>query len=340
MQKAFSSLLLAISILFTHAVISRDTHLDHYLSVIAEYAPDFSPQERANLYYQVLRSIDEQRGNVSLESATKDLAEKLQKGFGKIIAHSDLNEINDPKVSETSLTNNEEQTKLLFELIKNLDNKTHSMSDSITLLSSLETLLAWYEQKNDTAAIQFLSELQKSKTVSFLNDLLQVADILQLPKDFVLLLTEPITDIWANNLQATLARKDFKDSIKNISRFLGKELSVHPISFPPKIKLLHTLRHNDEITSAAFSPDGKQMVTTSADSIMTIWNTDSGKSILILQDDNFPDSSIFSPDGTKILSWSDTKAKLWDARTGNLISTLTFPQKVISVAFNNTSSKF
>jgi hypothetical protein len=82
--------------------------------------------------------------------------------------------------------------------------------------------------------------------------------------------------------------------------------------------------HTNGVFSAAFSPDGKRIVTASRDKTARLWNAETGKSIGELQghtDGVF--SAAFSPDGNRIVtaSWDKT-ARLWEvfANTQELVS--------------------
>jgi WD40 repeat protein/serine/threonine protein kinase len=87
------------------------------------------------------------------------------------------------------------------------------------------------------------------------------------------------------------------------------------------------------VASAAFSPDGKRIVTASWDSSAKIWDAESGKSQLRLDratagklgaHQGFVNSAVFSPDaeGQWILTASDDgTARLWDAATGEVLKT-------------------
>ena len=71
--------------------------------------------------------------------------------------------------------------------------------------------------------------------------------------------------------------------------------------------------------SAAFSPDGKRIVTASSDKTARLWDAETGKPIgepLRGHEDDVR-SAAFSPDGKRIVTASDDKtARLWDAATG------------------------
>ncbi len=69
--------------------------------------------------------------------------------------------------------------------------------------------------------------------------------------------------------------------------------------------------HTDSVVSAAFSKDGKMVVTGSWDNNARVWDVASGKLLLLLSaNSGYVNSVAFSPDGTKVLTGSNT-ARLW-----------------------------
>ena len=84
------------------------------------------------------------------------------------------------------------------------------------------------------------------------------------------------------------------------------------------------LHHKGLVISAAFSPDGKRIVTASGDYTARVWDAAAGKLLATLAGHkNVVYSAAFSPDGNRIVtaSWDHT-AKVWDAANGQLIFTL------------------
>ncbi len=79
--------------------------------------------------------------------------------------------------------------------------------------------------------------------------------------------------------------------------------------------------HTDFVTSAAFSPDGKTIVTTSADNTARLWDVESGAEIRrFTGHSEFVWSVTFSPDGKYIVTGSrDRTARMWDVLTGDEI---------------------
>ena len=76
------------------------------------------------------------------------------------------------------------------------------------------------------------------------------------------------------------------------------------------------------VYSAAFSPDGKRIVTASDDKTARIWDAATGKPIgePLKGHDDVVWSAAFSPDGKRIVTASSDKtARIWDAATGKPI---------------------
>jgi WD40 repeat protein len=91
--------------------------------------------------------------------------------------------------------------------------------------------------------------------------------------------------------------------------------------------------HSDGVLSAAFSPDGRQVLTASADRTARLWDLPSAKEVIRFEGhtDNVT-SAEFSADGKAILTTSlDHSARVWDAHSGRPIAT--FEAHVTSATF-------
>jgi WD40 repeat protein len=95
--------------------------------------------------------------------------------------------------------------------------------------------------------------------------------------------------------------------------------------------------HEGPVVSAAFSPDGTRVVTSSDDNTARVWNAASGREIAALRGhERKVNSAAFSPDGTRVVTSSDDKtARVWNAASGREIAALRgHERKISSVAFS------
>ncbi|MEO8286520.1 MAG: fasciclin domain-containing protein [Chloroflexota bacterium] len=90
------------------------------------------------------------------------------------------------------------------------------------------------------------------------------------------------------------------------------------LSVPSSTDEMQLTGHTDAVWQAVFSPDGKKIVTASADGTVRIWDAVSGKTLLtITGHTDEVRGAVFSPDGKTVLTASgDKTARIWDATTG------------------------
>ncbi len=88
-----------------------------------------------------------------------------------------------------------------------------------------------------------------------------------------------------------------------------------------EIAVLHG--HGNSVNSAAFSPDGKRIVTASYDQTARIWDAATAKEIAVLRGhEGNVRSAAFSPDGSRIVTASDDQtARIWDVRLETMSTT-------------------
>jgi len=95
--------------------------------------------------------------------------------------------------------------------------------------------------------------------------------------------------------------------------------------------------HNDSVESVTYSPDGRYIVSGSADRAIKVWDATTYEEVATLRGhDGFVQSVVYSPDGRYIVSGSQDKTiKVWDTRTYKEVATLTgHTQLVLSVAYS------
>src|SRR5262249_41977664 len=100
--------------------------------------------------------------------------------------------------------------------------------------------------------------------------------------------------------------------------------------------------HSNSVVRAAFSGDGKRVVTASEDTTARIWDAESGKEIAGLQGHAGPvRSAAFSGDDRRVVTASnDTTARIWDAESGEAIAVLKgHASLVLSAAFSGDSKR-
>ncbi|EJC98415.1 WD40 repeat-like protein [Fomitiporia mediterranea MF3/22] len=102
--------------------------------------------------------------------------------------------------------------------------------------------------------------------------------------------------------------------------------------------------HTDEILVVAFSPDGKHVVSGSADTTIVVWKIDSKEPISVRFAGHTETvlSVAFSHDGKRIVSGSDDSSiRLWDLESGHLICEPLegHTESVTSVAFSHDGTR-
>ncbi|HVN52880.1 MAG TPA: BTAD domain-containing putative transcriptional regulator [Anaerolineaceae bacterium] len=124
-------------------------------------------------------------------------------------------------------------------------------------------------------------------------------------------------------------------AIESLTRNPGRaanEILADSLSFYPQT--VATLHQEDRISTVAFSPDGKRVVSGGWDRSARVWDVQSGQEVSRL-DHGGPVSAVaFSPDGKWVASASqDGTARVWEASSGRELARMTHQGKVWAVAF-------
>src|SRR5439155_1033634 len=148
--------------------------------------------------------------------------------------------------------------------------------------------------------------------------------------------------------RATLSQSDFLQALTSINdgkdldalARLSRSLKYNPKNHAAACRLAtllagrnfaiprFSLEQPNTIRSAEFSPDGKRIVTATAEwDVATsgearMWDAETGKRLpAILKDEDYLHSVQFSPDGNWILTRSDNAVRVWNANSGSAMET-------------------
>src|SRR5262249_37184494 len=91
--------------------------------------------------------------------------------------------------------------------------------------------------------------------------------------------------------------------------------------------------HTDAVESAAFSPDGTQVLTRTADGVAWIWPADGAGSPSALEGHSGPISrAAFPSDGRRVMAASANTLHIWSANTGQKIRDVSAPDPWIAIS--------
>jgi WD40 repeat protein len=96
--------------------------------------------------------------------------------------------------------------------------------------------------------------------------------------------------------------------------------------------------HTESIHSVAWSQNGKRVISGSDDRTVRVWDTETWKCLKVLEHQNVVRCVSINPDGTRILSKSNTEVYIWDGETYELLKKMPGGRSI--VAFSPDGSRF
>ena len=101
--------------------------------------------------------------------------------------------------------------------------------------------------------------------------------------------------------------------------------------------------HTGAVASLCWSVDGERVVSGSDDETIRVWDVESGDTVVgpIKTGHEWVFAVIYSPDTTRIATggYKEDASKIWDAKTGNLLSTIKHDFAVWSLAWTSDQKK-
>ncbi len=135
---------------------------------------------------------------------------------------------------------------------------------------------------------------------------------------------------WPHVLPGLFYQQLFNRAVEEGSTFfVGKEPAfwlrqINQVGAEDSSQVRVFAGHTDRVTSVAFSPNGKQILTGSNDQTARLWDTTNGQVLLTLEKHTAKVNSVaFSPDGKLLLTGaSDGVAIVWNAANGQILRRL------------------
>jgi eukaryotic-like serine/threonine-protein kinase len=124
---------------------------------------------------------------------------------------------------------------------------------------------------------------------------------------------------------AMLAALEALPDVRGAARPYAPEAEVALFSARQRLQEIAVLDgHTDIVRNAAFSPDGRRVVTASYDKTARVFDVETARTITVLAGHRAGVySAAFSPDGRRVVTAStDQRARIWDIETGQTIKVL------------------
>ncbi|HLO85643.1 MAG TPA: ribosome assembly protein 4 [Nostocaceae cyanobacterium] len=201
-------------------------------------------------------------------------------------------------------------------------------------------LAAFIRQQQDPKLQRIMAELEEQRRNAKISE---INNFIKFSTTFIAF--EKTKDAIVEALKAVKRLEKLEKAPEDIQTKVITTLR-EAVYFQPKQHLLEELNtlsgHSSSVYSVAFSPNGKQLASGSADNSIKIWDIATGQQLQTLSGHSSLVYSVaFSPDGKKLVSGSgDKRIKIWNTTTGKQLQTLSGHFSLVySVAFSPDGKK-
>ncbi len=120
-------------------------------------------------------------------------------------------------------------------------------------------------------------------------------------------------------------------------------IPIQPAELPKNVSRIFgypRLRHGDEVTGVAYSPDGKRLISSSKDGTVKIWDLANGRELITYRQHHEPVRSVaIAPNGKFVVSAAGNEVHVWNPENGKLIRKLTGHTKPVNCVVVRPDSK-